>query len=80
MKYFFAHDKLNYAHLIPMYLADMKSLAESDLEICREFMDGNWVVNKNAIPFCAIGADHGLEQVNKMMKVNGGFHWHYTKP
>ena len=42
-------------------------------------MDGNWVVNKNAIPFCAIGADHGLEQVNKMMKVSGGFHWHYTK-
>ena len=48
-----------------MYLADMKSLAESDPEIWREFMDGNWVVKKNAIPFCAIGADHGLEQVTK---------------
>ena len=27
VKYFFAHDKLNYARLIPMYLGDMKSLA-----------------------------------------------------
>ena len=34
--------------------------------------DGNWVVNKNAIPFCAIGADHALEQVNRIMKVSGG--------
>ena len=63
-----------------MYLSDMKSLAESDPEIWREFMDGNWVVNKNAIPFFAIGADHGLEQVNKMMKVSGECHWHYSKP
>ena len=54
-----------------MYLSDMKSLAESDPEIWRELMDGNWVVNENAIPFFAIGADHGLEQVNKMMKVSG---------
>ena len=68
MKYFFAHDKLNYARLIPMYLGDMKSLAESDPEIWRKFVDGNGVVNKNEIPFCAIRADHGLEQVNKMMK------------
>ena len=44
VKYFFAHDKLNYARLIPIYLADMKSLAESDPEIWREFIDGNWVV------------------------------------
>lgn len=25
-KYFFAHDRLNYARMIPMYLADMASL------------------------------------------------------
>ena len=72
MKYFFAHNKLNYAHLIPIYLANLKSLAESDSEIWREFMDGNWVGKKNANPFCAFGADLGLEQINKMMKVSGG--------
>ena len=72
VKYFFAHDKLNYARLLSVYLADMKALAKSDPEIWAEFMDGNWVVNKNINPFCAIGPDHALEQVNRMMKVLGG--------
>ena len=72
LKYFFAHDKLNYARLIPVYVADMKSLPDSDPDIYREFISGNWVVNKNSIPFCAIGADHALEQVNRMMNVSGG--------
>ena len=27
--------------------------------------------NKNTIPFCAIGPDHALEQVNRWMKVSG---------
>ena len=35
-------------------------------------MKGNWIVNKNKVPFCAIGADHALEQVNRSMKVAGG--------
>jgi hypothetical protein len=72
-KYFFAHDKLNYARMIPVYLADMKELKTSDPAIYEELLTGNWVVNKNAeVPFCAIGADHGLEQVNRSMKVSGG--------
>ena len=72
IKYFFAHDKLNYARLMPLYLAEMNCLEESDPEIWEEFIQGNWVVNKNTVPFCAIGADHALEQVNRMMKVGGG--------
>lgn len=66
----FAHDKLNYAKLIPVYIADMKSLKD---EISKEFLDDNWVVNKDSdIPFCAIGADRALEQINYSMKVAGG--------
>ena len=72
LKYLFAHDKLNYARLLPVYVADMRSLSDSDPDIYREFISGNWVVNKNAIPFCGTGADHALEQVNRMMKVSGG--------
>lgn len=69
-KYFFAHDRLNYSRMIPLYLADMESLQRSDPEIYAEFLSGNWVVNKNSrVPFCALGADHGLEQVNRSMKV-----------
>jgi len=35
-------------------------------------MKGNFCVNKNEIPFCAIGPDHAIEHVNKMMKIRGG--------
>ena len=55
VKYFFVHDKLNYARLAPVYLAYMKTLAQSDAEILEGFMKGNWVLNKNVIPFCAVG-------------------------
>ena len=42
------------------------------LEIWSEFSNGNPVVNKNVIPFCAIGLDHALEHINRWMKVTGG--------
>lgn len=72
-KYFFAHDRLNYARMIPVYLAEMQMLHASDPEIYEEFKQGNWVVNKNScVPFCTIGADNALEHVNRSMKVTGG--------
>lgn len=45
--------------------------------VCRiisyQFDSGTWVVNKNAIvPFCSIGTDNALEQINRSMKVAGG--------
>ena len=72
-KYFFAHDKANYARMAPLYLEEMKSLKETDLEIYNEFMKENWVVNKNPdAPFCALGGDHALGHINRSMKVTGG--------
>ena len=38
----------------------------------QEFIDGNFVVNKNQIPLCAIGVDHALEHINRITKVTGG--------
>ena len=35
-------------------------------------MDGNFTVNKNPTPFCAIGVDYALEHINRIMKVTGG--------
>ena len=72
-KHFFAHDRLNYARMIPLYLAEMQVLPESDPEIYGEFLDGNWVVNKNPkTPFCALGTDNALEHINRSMKVSSG--------
>ena len=50
----------------------MKALQTTDPEIYQEFMDGHFTVNKNQIPFCAIGVDHALEHINRIMKVTGG--------
>ena len=73
VKYYFAHSKLNYAWMIPVYLADMEALKQSDAEIYGEFLISNWVVNKNQhVPFCAVGADHALEHINRSMKVSDG--------
>jgi len=71
-KYFFAHDKQKYARLVLLYLAEMTALQATDPDIHEEFMDGNFVVNKNKNPFCAIGVDHALEHINRIMKVTGG--------
>lgn len=73
MKHFFAHDKLVYSRMIPLYLADMAALREAEKDIYQEFLEGNWVVNKNShVSFCAIGADHALEHINRSMKVAVG--------
>lgn len=59
--------------MIPLYLAEMSSLKASDPEIYEEFIQGNWVVNKNAeVPFCAVGDDNVLEHKNRSMKDSGG--------
>ena len=65
VKYFFAHDMLNYARMIPVYLAEMEIVKETDPEIYQEFQNGNWVVNNNEkVAFCAVGVDNALGQVN----------------
>ena len=58
--------------MIPLYLAKMKDLQKSNMSIWLEFQQGNWDVNKSHLSFCALGADHALEQVNKWMKITGG--------
>ena len=66
VKYFFALDKLNYARMIPIYLTEMSQLERTYPKVWSVFSNGNWVVNKNTIPFCAIGPDHALEQINRL--------------
>ena len=58
--------------MVPLYLAQMELLESSDPDIYEEFMKGNFCVNKNGIPFCAIGPEHAIEHENKTMKVRGG--------
>ena len=62
--------------MVPLYLAQMHRLKIDDPDIHHEFMQGNFCVNKNDIPFCAIGPDHAIEHVNKLMKIRGGLKGH----
>ena len=73
VKYFFAQDLLNYARMIPVYLAEVKIVKDTDPEIYQKLQNGDWVVNKNAkVAFCAVGADNAPEHANRSMKVSGG--------
>ena len=58
--------------MIPIYLEEMSQSERTYPEIWSEFSNGNQVVNKNTIPFCDIGPDHALEQINRLVKATGG--------
>ena len=71
-KYFFAHDHLNYARLLPLYISTMQQTEQQHPEIWAEFMKGNFCVTKGVAGFTSIGPDHGIEQENRELKVIGG--------
>ena len=71
IKYFFAHDHLNYARMTPLYRATMLELKSNDLETW-QYLKENFAIAKSEIPFTAIGSDHAMEQENKVLKVSGG--------
>ena len=41
-KYFFAHDRLNYAKMIPLYIAEMEVLPKADPEVYEKFLSGDF--------------------------------------
>ena len=71
VKYFFAHNQINYAWLTPLYLATMTELLSNDTDSWN-YLEKNFAISKSQIPFTSIGSDHALEQENKVMKVTGG--------
>ena len=70
--YFFAFDMLNYARMTPVYLSQMYALRKNDETTWNILNNGHFSVNKTIVPFSAIGADHGIEQENRALKVLGG--------
>ena len=72
IKYFFAHDHLNYARLLPLYISTMQETEKQHPEVWEEFMQGNFCVSKGAAGFTSMAPDHGIEQENRSLKVIGG--------
>lgn len=63
----FTHDHLNYARMIPLYLAEMNCLPTTDPDVYSESPTGNWVVNRTL-------AYHSMRLVQIMdsnMSING---------
>ena len=50
----------------------MQSTGKNHPDIWKEFLEGNFCVTKNEIPFTSIAPDHALEQENRRLKVSGG--------
>ena len=64
-------DRIKYRRLWTVYISNMYAIRETDPEIWT-FLKEEFSVQKSLIPFTAIGADHAGEQVNKVLKVEGG--------
>ena len=69
-RYFFAYGGLRWCHYI--YLVQMHRFKIDDPGVYLEFRERNFCITKKESPFCAIGPDHAIEHVNKLMKVRGG--------
>ena len=69
---FFSFDMIKYARMTPVYLSQMMDLKENDEKTWIMMMEGGFCVGKSKFPFTSIGADHGIEQENRSIKVMGG--------
>ena len=72
IKYFFAHDLLNYARLMPVHLAQLRALEHEDPSTWQAFKEGEFVCSKSEVPFTRLYTDQALEQENKVLKGQGG--------
>jgi hypothetical protein len=72
VKYFFAHDLLNYARLMPVHLAQMNALEQEDSATWETLKSGEFVVAKSEVPFAQLFTDQTLEQEIKELKRHGG--------
>ena len=66
------YDHVNYARWGPVYLADMRGLAQTATEVHEEFLAGNFVVKRHAGRFNQVPVDQATEWINKVCKLSNG--------
>ncbi len=72
LPWFSAYNHNNYTRWGTVYLADMQLLPQTNPDIHKQFMDGNFVIKRSQHPFNKISTDQGLEHINRVSKVAGG--------
>lgn len=70
--WFFALDHPNYARWLPVHMRDMSSLQERCPDVFREFKRAAFTAKKTGRPFSAISLDQVHEQINALVKGDGG--------
>ena len=71
--HFFAMNRQNYAHYLPVYLADMQQLELTHPNVYNEFAAGNHTISRPGQPFSQVSTDMALEQsINADSKSSGG--------
>lgn len=70
--WFFAFDKTNYARWLPIHIKDMVELQQNHPEVYREFINGNFVVQRSEKKFSMMAKDQSHEQSNNNLKSDGG--------
>ena len=68
----FAFDHTNYARWLPIHIKDMVQLKERVPSVYEEFNKGNFVVQKSTHVFSTMAMDQAHEQMNDMIKGDGG--------
>jgi len=72
LPWFFALDQTHYARWLSVHLSDMLNLNNSHPTIASEFLNGNFTVSKTNKHFSAIAIDQAHEQLNAVIKGDGG--------
>ena len=62
IKYFFGHDLLNYAWLMPLHITQMNALENDDPTTWKALKSGEFIVNNSGIPFTSLFTDQTLER------------------
>ena len=70
--WFFALDHTNYARWLPVHIKDLLALEENNPALYKEFQAGHFVARKSCNSFSAIALDHAHEQMNGLLKNEGG--------
>ena len=79
IKYFFTHDLLNYARLMPLHIAQMNALEKDDPTTWEALKSGEFVVNKSEVPFTSLFTDQTLEQEIKELEKTWRNYWAHSR-
>lgn len=72
LPWFFLFDHNNYALWLSVHVKDLEELADVTPDIHNQFLAGKFVIHETGNPFSAITVNQAHEQLNAIVKRDGG--------